>query len=182
MERISIQFHIILIIPLAATVHCQLTIDQYTNYQVQRNQLEGIIPINYDHPVFPCTARFQFKFDDKVYHYNPRFFGTFSQAKAYCESIGSTLTSIRSQEENYYIKTNVAQARYRPNGKDRMIDNFWIGLEPTTMNTMVKWMDNSPIAYSSLRQNDRCNERICALQYESDYTYDHPSRYDTVEF
>ena len=88
------------------------------------------------------------------------------------------LTSIKSQEENYFIKDSVAQARYKPNGKEKMIENFWIGLEPTTRNTMVKWLDNTPISYSSLRQNDGCNDRVCALQYESDYTYDHPSRFD----
>lgn len=113
---------------------------------------------------------------------NNQFLGTFIQAKAYCESVGAVLTSIKSQEENYFIKTSIAQARYKPNGKDRMIENFWIGLEPTTRNTMIKWLDNTPIIYSSLRQNDGCNERVCALQYESDYTYDHPSRYDISSF
>lgn len=47
---------------------------------------------------------------------------------------------------------------------------------------MIKWLDNTPIIYSSLRQNDGCNGRVCALQYESDYTYDHPSRYDFLSF
>lgn len=105
-----------------------------------------------------CETKFLHVFNDSSFYFNESFLGTFQESLEYCESLGSTLASIHSHEENEFINHQLGFVK------------TWIGLRRTEKNASFSWVDSSAFDYNrtlpkNLNNNYDCPKSSCCIYH-----------------
>lgn len=90
---------------------------------------------------------------------------TWSEAKAYCESVGGHLATITSKEEQEFIKKYIVESDYSNS-------RFWIGATDAEKEGTWKWVTGEVFNYSNWGKGepDNTSEQDCLAIYNYKYT------------
>lgn len=106
------------------------------------------------HSIDACETKFVHIFNESAFYFNESFLGTFEEAVEYCESLGSSLASIHSHEENDFINHHLGFVK------------AWIGLRRVERNGSFSWVDSTSFDYNrtlpkNLNNNYECPKSCC---------------------
>ncbi|CAK8680718.1 unnamed protein product [Clavelina lepadiformis] len=92
----------------------------------------------------------------KCYYFGNSPVQSWHQSNTYCQSLGGSLVSITSLDEQQFITGRASKTG---------VTNLWIGLVQDTMNGPFLWVDGSPVVFENWQAggqpNDNFGQELC---------------------
>uniref|UniRef100_F6TGD6 C-type mannose receptor 2 n=1 Tax=Ciona intestinalis TaxID=7719 RepID=F6TGD6_CIOIN len=104
-------------------------------------------------------------FNGSCYYFSNRKRMAYYDARKYCQSMSSDLTSVENIEEQNYLHQQIQRL---------ILSEWWIGLDMNNRDNSFRWADGKPFTFHSWRPNEPNyvnKQETCVYIYQSDGTW-----------